>query len=89
MLTPTLTAPRQAEFRRTRTTDNPLHIVGFLSEWKKYLDFHEAQVAEESGEVEGGAGQRRREGQKLQEELFEKVSGLRSSYFISLCLSSL
>ncbi|GAA6062264.1 hypothetical protein JCM10212_000924 [Sporobolomyces blumeae] len=34
----------KAEFRRTRSTDNPLHIVGFLSEWKKYLDFHEAQV---------------------------------------------
>ncbi|ORY83003.1 hypothetical protein BCR35DRAFT_303676 [Leucosporidium creatinivorum] len=64
----------KAEFRRTRTTDNPLHIVGFLSEWKKYLDFHEAQVAEEAGEIEGGAGQRRREGQKLQEELFEKLS---------------
>ncbi|BGP43817.1 hypothetical protein JCM10450v2_008015 [Rhodotorula kratochvilovae] len=34
----------KAEFRRTRSTDNPLHIVGFLSEWKKYLDFHEAQI---------------------------------------------
>lgn len=26
------------EFRRHRTTDNPLHIIGFLSEWKMYLD---------------------------------------------------
>ncbi|GAA5830371.1 hypothetical protein JCM3766R1_002696 [Sporobolomyces carnicolor] len=34
----------KAEFRRTRSTDNPLHIVGFLSEWKKYLDVHEAQL---------------------------------------------
>ncbi|GAA5927236.1 hypothetical protein JCM3775_002488 [Rhodotorula graminis] len=34
----------KAEFRRTRSTDNPLHIVGFLSEWKKYLDYHEAQL---------------------------------------------
>jgi hypothetical protein len=28
----------KAEFRRTRSTENPLHIIGFLSEWKKYLD---------------------------------------------------
>ncbi|GAA5962254.1 hypothetical protein JCM3765_004719 [Sporobolomyces pararoseus] len=35
----------KAEFRRTRSTDNPLHIVGFLSEWKKYLDFHESQLS--------------------------------------------
>ncbi|GAA5938054.1 Sdh7p [Sporobolomyces koalae] len=34
----------KAEFRRTKSTDNPLHIVGFLSEWKKYLDFHESQL---------------------------------------------
>ncbi|GAA5871833.1 hypothetical protein JCM1840_004014 [Sporobolomyces johnsonii] len=40
----------KAEFRRTRSTDNPLHIVGFLSEWKKYLDFHEAQLAESAAE---------------------------------------
>lgn len=48
--------------------------MGFLSEWKKYLDFHEAQVAQVQGEEVGGAGQKRREGQKLQEGLFEKVS---------------
>ncbi|CEQ41108.1 SPOSA6832_02805 [Sporobolomyces salmonicolor] len=40
----------KAEFRRTRSTDNPLHIVGFLSEWKKYLDFHEAQLVESAAE---------------------------------------
>jgi hypothetical protein len=56
-----------------------------LSEWKKYLDFHEAQVAVDAGELEGGAGQRRREGQKLQEELFEKVSIPRLSLIITLC----
>jgi hypothetical protein len=27
-----------AEFRRHRTTDNPVHIIGFLSQWKLYLD---------------------------------------------------
>ncbi|GAA5889985.1 hypothetical protein JCM16303_003201 [Sporobolomyces ruberrimus] len=35
----------KAEFRRTKSTDNPLHIVGFLSEWKKYLDVHESQLS--------------------------------------------
>ena len=28
----------KSEFRLTRKTDNPLHIIGFLSQWKKYLD---------------------------------------------------
>ncbi|KAG8947935.1 acetate non-utilizing protein 9 [Tulasnella sp. 424] len=28
----------KAEFRRHRSTDNPLHIIGFISEWKLYLD---------------------------------------------------
>jgi hypothetical protein len=28
----------KSEFRRTRSTDNPLHIIGFLSEWKRYLE---------------------------------------------------
>ncbi|KAL8290236.1 hypothetical protein RQP46_003175 [Phenoliferia psychrophenolica] len=67
----------KAEFRRTRTTENPLHIVGFLSEWKKYLDFHEGQLAEDaagSAEAEGGAVRERRLGQKLDPELFEKLS---------------
>ncbi|KWU45180.1 ACN9-domain-containing protein [Rhodotorula sp. JG-1b] len=42
----------KAEFRRTRSTDNPLHIVGFLSEWKKYLDHHEALLEEPSASAE-------------------------------------
>lgn len=46
-------SPGQAEFRRTRSTDNPLHIVGFLSEWKKYLDYHEAQLP--GAAAQGGA----------------------------------
>lgn len=62
----------KSEFRRTRSTDNPLHVVGFLSEWKKYLDFHERQIAAVEGE--DGAEQRMREGQKLQTQLFEKLS---------------
>lgn len=27
-----------AEFRRHQKIDNPLHIIGFLSQWKLYLD---------------------------------------------------
>lgn len=27
-----------AEFRNHRQVDNPLHIIGFLSSWKFYLD---------------------------------------------------
>ncbi|KAG8972539.1 acetate non-utilizing protein 9 [Tulasnella sp. 425] len=33
-----LSPPVFAEFRRHRSTDNPLHIIGFISEWKLYLD---------------------------------------------------
>ncbi|GJN94138.1 hypothetical protein Rhopal_007212-T1 [Rhodotorula paludigena] len=43
----------KAEFRRTRSSDNPLHIVGFLSEWKKYLDFHEAQLPDHEARAAG------------------------------------
>ena len=89
----------QAEWRRTRTTTNPLHLVGFLTEWQKYLDFHEAQLIllnhqqsidslqsvqdhqsseqKQQGateEVVEAAKERVREGQKLSEEIFEKVS---------------
>lgn len=28
----------KSEFRATRKTDNPLHIMAFLSQWKAYLD---------------------------------------------------
>jgi hypothetical protein len=26
------------EFRRHRAADSPAHIIGFLSQWKRYLD---------------------------------------------------
>ena len=28
----------KSEFRLTRSTDNPLHIIAFLTQWKHYLD---------------------------------------------------
>ncbi|ORY82571.1 hypothetical protein BCR37DRAFT_335705, partial [Protomyces lactucae-debilis] len=27
----------KSEFKLHKTTDNPIHIVGFLSEWQKYV----------------------------------------------------
>lgn len=50
----------KAEFRRTKTTDNPLHIMGFLSEWKKYLDA-----------IEAGEGSK---GKQLDVDFLEKMS---------------
>jgi hypothetical protein len=57
---------RQDEFRRHRSTDNPLHIVGFLSQWKMYLD----SLAEVHG---GGGGETSVVGKKLTPELLDKV----------------
>ncbi|GAA6015906.1 hypothetical protein JCM10207_006801 [Rhodosporidiobolus poonsookiae] len=65
----------KAEFRRTRTTDNPLHIVGFLSEWKKYLDFHEEQLPQD-GAATGLSEEavRREVGKKLDDGILEQLS---------------
>ncbi|GAA6042194.1 hypothetical protein JCM8097_005010 [Rhodosporidiobolus ruineniae] len=78
----------KAEFRRTRSSDNPLHIVGFLSEWKKYLDFHESQLpasadmgkgkgresAEELARREQAQWERVQLGEKLDQGLLEALS---------------
>ncbi|KAK4054044.1 hypothetical protein OIO90_003689 [Microbotryomycetes sp. JL221] len=68
----------KAEFRRTKTTDNPLYIVGFLSEWKKYLDHHEQQLveylAQEKGQVESEDDRIKRIGKKLPEGVLEQLS---------------
>ncbi|GAA98460.1 uncharacterized protein L969DRAFT_423207 [Mixia osmundae IAM 14324] len=50
------------EFRRHRSTDNPLHIVGFLAQWKTYLDELERQ--------QPGM----REGKPLDNALLDKLS---------------
>ena len=52
------------EFRRHRDIDNPLHIIGFLSQWKMYLD-----VIPKDRE---SANQWR--GRKLDPTVFEKVN---------------
>lgn len=53
---------RMAEFRRHREVSNPVHIIGFLSQWKKYLD----ELAEQSGTGHIG--------KKLDTVAFEKVN---------------
>lgn len=50
----------KSEFRLTRSTDNPLHIIGFLSQWKHYLE-----ELQEKGNWKG---------RKLDEEAFERMS---------------
>lgn len=51
------------EFRRHKTTSNPLHIIGFLKEWKIYLDT-----------IRGTENPEQFRGKKLDAELFEKMS---------------
>ncbi|KAJ4480168.1 ACN9-domain-containing protein [Lentinula aciculospora] len=53
----------KAEFRRHRAVQNPVHIIGFLSQWKLYL---EALPASEEGQEFSG--------QKLDPFLLEKMS---------------
>lgn len=50
----------KAEFRAHRSIDNPVHIVGFLSEWQQY-----AQM------VEGDKWR----GEKIEKEKVDKMSG--------------
>ncbi|KAI5449028.1 hypothetical protein NCC49_005678 [Naganishia albida] len=59
----------KSEFRRTQSTDNPIHIIGFLSQWKLYLDEVRAEAAREKGE-----GAKPFSGRPLNTEFFEKLS---------------
>lgn len=43
----------KAEFRRHQNIDNPLHIVGFCSQWKMYLDAILREAQNSNGEVHG------------------------------------
>ncbi|KAH8100782.1 ACN9-domain-containing protein [Cristinia sonorae] len=51
------------EFRRHQKIDNPLHIIGFLSQWKVYLD-----------ELPRGPGAAQFKGKKLDMTVLEKMS---------------
>ena len=56
----------KSEFRLTRSSDNPLHIIAFLSQWKQYLDELESSAAEKDGKPWAG--------RKLDTEKFEQFS---------------
>ncbi|KAF9026011.1 ACN9-domain-containing protein [Hymenopellis radicata] len=51
------------EFRRHQRVDNPLHIIGFLSSWKQYLDL-----------LSKGPREKAFRGKPLDPELLEKMS---------------
>ena len=61
MLTPVLSL---LEFRRHREVSNPVHIIGFLSQWKMYLD---AIPSDNETAVQW-------KGKKLDPTVFEKAS---------------
>lgn len=52
----------KSEFRRHRQVDNPLHLVGFCSQWKLYLD--NLLADDTTGSVRG---------QRLDPNLLERV----------------
>ncbi|KAH9819974.1 hypothetical protein DFH28DRAFT_885877 [Melampsora americana] len=54
------------EFRRCRSIDNPIHIIGFLGQWKIYLD---TLASQSNG---GNLGEK--VGRQLSEEILEKLS---------------
>jgi hypothetical protein len=57
----------KAEFRAHREVDNPVHIIGFLSEWQSYLQM-----------IEGDSWR----GGKLDKQKLDKMSGKESQRLI-------
>lgn len=56
------------EFKRHRDTTNPVYIIGFLSQWKMYLD-----------ELPKGADEAKQwVGRRMDPTVFEKVSNFES-----------
>ncbi|KAJ6611123.1 hypothetical protein B0H10DRAFT_2057618 [Mycena sp. CBHHK59/15] len=53
----------KSEFRRHRAVTNPVHVIGFLSQWKVYLD-----------ELPRGHGAKNFAGKKLDATVYEKMS---------------
>ncbi|RUS17867.1 hypothetical protein BC937DRAFT_89402 [Endogone sp. FLAS-F59071] len=76
----------KAEFRRHRDVDNPVYIVGFLSQWQDYLDTMKVQTgpmaevvaaAEEAAAVNAGEGSAESPailGRKLDSVLLDKLN---------------
>ncbi|KAJ9099129.1 hypothetical protein QFC21_004008 [Naganishia friedmannii] len=57
-------------------SDNPIHIIGFLSQWKLYLDEVRGQTATAAAAAvaEGGSVQNPFAGRPLNTDFFEKLS---------------
>ena len=60
----------KSEFRLTRKTDNPLHIIAFLSQWKQYLDELEASTKE----ARSTGGEIQWSGRKLDVDSLDKLN---------------
>ena len=82
---PTYLSPwiHNIEFRRHREVTNPAHIIGFLSQWKMYLD-----------QIPAGEHARNFSGKKLDPTVFEKVfsdsffanSSAANNFLFAICL---
>lgn len=60
---PVPTCPSSSEFRRHKDVTNPVYIMGFLTQWKAYLD-----------QLPTGLGAHAYKGKKLDPTMFEKVN---------------
>lgn len=56
----------KAEFKRHKQADNPVHVMGFLLEWNRYLDELQFQLSRNS--------ESEFRGKRMDETLFEQVS---------------
>lgn len=61
---PVPTSPSSSEFRRHKDVTNPAYIMGFLAQWKMYLD-----------QLPAGPDAHAYRGKKLDSTIFEKVNG--------------
>src|SRR5260370_34242733 len=67
------------EFYRHKTSDNPVHVMGFLLEWKRYIDEIESQSSKD-GPFQG---------KKMDLTVFEKVRDLNIKVVAYLDLDSM
>ncbi|CAO3646803.1 unnamed protein product [Cunninghamella echinulata] len=72
------------EFRRHKDIDNPVHIIGFISQWQEYLETMKIQTAPSTSEdspapvkdnfVRSFNTPENGWGQKMKEDLLDKMS---------------
>ncbi|KAI8075256.1 hypothetical protein BC940DRAFT_230542 [Gongronella butleri] len=78
----------KSEFRRHKESDNPVHIVGFITQWQDYLDLLTDQTKPENGDATtqftniptNGLGKRLQEGhiEKMSDEQLGQLYELRT-----------